>query len=204
MQADTGLSALTGLLGSGGPTVLLKDTFTDSNGTALHLHAMDVGAGWTEQNGTWQIQSNAAQRTNAAAAPGNVATANAGNANVTISLTINFAASDEGGIIARFQDISNFWLFDMEPDGPNGYSIMERSSGSWITRASGSFTFSLSTNYTIQLVCSGTTLTGTINGGNTLSYASASDFQTATLHGIRFGNSNSLANFIDNFQVTNP
>lgn len=53
-----------GLIDYWGPVqglIVAKDTFIDTNGTDIASHTMDVGAGWTEQIGTFNIQSNAAQ-----------------------------------------------------------------------------------------------------------------------------------------------
>jgi hypothetical protein len=40
---------------------VVSDTFTDTNGTDLASHTMNVGTGWTDLSGTHFIQSNAAQ-----------------------------------------------------------------------------------------------------------------------------------------------
>jgi hypothetical protein len=38
--------------------ILIQDTFTDTNGVRLNAHTMNIGSGWTENNGTWTILSN--------------------------------------------------------------------------------------------------------------------------------------------------
>jgi hypothetical protein len=41
--------------------LIVQDTFTDTNGTLLPAHTMNIGAGWTDVTGTFLIESNTAQ-----------------------------------------------------------------------------------------------------------------------------------------------
>ena len=54
------LMGLGGAAGVPSGTVLLQDSFTDGDGTSLDAHTMDVGAGWTERVGVWEILTNKA------------------------------------------------------------------------------------------------------------------------------------------------
>ena len=45
-------------------TPVALDTFTDTNGTSLDAHTMDVGSGWTELGSSaWEIQGNRVEKT---------------------------------------------------------------------------------------------------------------------------------------------
>lgn len=61
-------------------STIAQDTFTDTNGTAIGSHTMDIGSGWTVDNGSAEIQSNQLDTT-----AGNVRIVNdVSNANVEV------------------------------------------------------------------------------------------------------------------------
>src|SRR5438067_74541 len=75
-------------VGGSGATVLLYDTFTDADGTGLPSHTMDVGGGWTNRNGTWDVQSNKAHCATDSGSGQNVADADAGRGDAMSSSRI--------------------------------------------------------------------------------------------------------------------
>src|SRR5438128_8139551 len=98
------------LIWHGGVSVLLADSFTDANGTALAAHAMNVGGGWTVLAGTFTIQSNKAR--GGTAATHNLAVAEAGKANVTVFAVGNTPSNTQRmGLLTRVTDVNNLWWF---------------------------------------------------------------------------------------------
>jgi hypothetical protein len=200
MHALTGLSGLSGMVPSGSTTVL-QDNFVDTNGTSLAAHTMNVGPGWTISSGTWTIQSNAAENT---AGTSTIVTSDSGQSNVTISATVTIPTSATGsyGLAARYTDTSNQWRIGVTLGSSGNFTITEDAAGTVTTRATGSVTINANTAYTVQAVMSGTTITATVNGGNQISYGSASSNQSATKHGLRSGGS--VYSIYGSFLVTNP
>lgn len=188
-------------------TTLLSDTFTDTTGTRLNAHTMDVGAGWTENSGTWTITANTAHETTTKNA---IASAEASNANVTMSLSTvlpNVASYVTGGVV-RVTDGNNAWLVISERDslGTPYIAIVERNAGTNTTRASVNLGGSpLGSTVTLTTVTNGNTITLTANTGENCSYASASFNNTATKHGL-FSYTDAAGGYvgstIDNFLVT--
>lgn len=114
-------------------TTLLSDTFTGTDGTSLDAHTMGTGSGWTEGLGDWDIQSNRANSTGAdPGAPGWVATANAGQDSYDLTAVANLTGlSADAGVIFRYLDVSNFWVFVAEPPD---VVLYERVGGSFVQR----------------------------------------------------------------------
>ncbi len=204
MQAHTGLSGLSALVtgggGGGGPTTQLLDHFTDTNGTAIASHTMDTGAGWTLNSGSGvTIQSNKASWNGTQA----YITADAGQADVTqTALVKNLTANSQRGLIGRFTDTSNLWVVGFnDQTTTNNWTITEIASGTSTNRATGSVTLTQGVEQTVAVTYSGSTITATVNGGNQISYGSATSNQTATRFGVRLATNLSTA---DDFQVTHP
>lgn len=180
------------MLGLGGGTddpLLVSDTFTDSNGTALTAHTPDidtVGSGWVNQSGTYQIDSNAAHRETGPT--GSVVAIDAGNADVTVKSDIS--AKTTSGIVARLSDDNNYWL-GWAQDG----KLYENNADSLTERADlGAPTIP----NTLELECNGSSITFRAETGLSATYASATFNQTATLHGLR---SNDDLGIFDDFSV---
>ena len=97
---------------------LLYDTFTDTNGVRLADHVMDVGDGWTEKNGLWDIQSNKVKEETTTTA-WYFAVAESGESDVDISLDVTMQASNyySGGITFRFQDTTHNWITQIGRSG---------------------------------------------------------------------------------------
>lgn len=191
------------VLGAAGTVILLLDHFSDTDGTDITTHVMDVGPGWSAIDGAGQIQSNRLTTSGAAGAHGDWSfVADSGQANVTVSATVrNMTAGSDSGLVLRSSAAwGDFWLVNAEATGGN-FRLYEVASGSFVQRASASAGVTTNTDYALSATASGTTISATLNGGSPISYGSASSNQTATRHGIRLGGINNQA---DDFQVTTP
>ena len=175
---------------SGGVPGVIKvlDNFTDTNGTSLDAHTPDTdveAGGWTEQAGQTEIQTNQARP--ASDGVNHFSTIESGISEVLITATVSVSqdtVNDVEGIIGRWSDASNFWFVGITAQA-NLFRIFERNGGSNIERASASVTIGASTPYEITATFNSTTITAQLDGGNEISYSSASLNQTATIHGFR-------------------
>ena len=175
----------------GGPalTLLVYDTFTDTNGTSLDAHTPEIAPGlWTEQLGQWEIQSNGAQLATIAGDNQHIATIDPGAADVTIetSITQRIGLMDIG-IIANYQDQNNHWLCLWRADGDVA-SILQRTAGVYTDRGSVATAPEpgVGSSGTIKVVTSGDTITLFINGVQKVTYTtSGRALKTQTRCGIR-------------------
>jgi hypothetical protein len=186
--------------GAGGAAItLLFDTFTDANGTALPAHTMDVGGTWSvDVAGTYTVQGNRANFVNSTG--GNLAWADAGQADVTLTAVVNISSA-YGGVVLRFSDANNYWLVFLDnPDG--AFQLYEKNAGSFTQRASLNTTISTNTDHTLSVTAGAATITATLDGASQISYGSATDNQTATKCGLYDQGSSGCQ--WDNFKVTHP
>lgn len=179
---------------------LLRDTFTDANGTLLTAHAMDVGPGWTLHEGTCPtIQSN---RASLAGDVGCVCS-DAGRADVVARSTASVGTADANHVIAvvvRCMDGNNFWQAALFGNG--FFAIYDRTGGTFTMHASTSLgALTVGVGYTIEVTASGASITATVNGGNQISYGSATFNQTVTHHGIRIFSGDATPNTHDDFEA---
>lgn len=181
----------------GSPVVLLRDTFTDTDATALAAHTMDVGAGWTVHAGTWVVSGNRATKT-ASNNTHQTASADAGQADVTAQTT--FTTGTSGGLAARLTDNSNFWGLELAPGGGGTLKLYENNAGSFTTRASAFPPVTGGQSYELRLSMAGTSLTAFLGGITRFAYSSAFN-QGATRHGLWIYGT---AEAHDDFQVATP
>lgn len=183
---------------SSGPTTYLQDSFTDTNGTNLNAHIMDVGPGWTIDAGTFDIQSNQGRVTSAGVS---VASADASHADVTATVKTTVAGvSDSPSLLIRETDSNNHWIAAIITT--SSFDLYEVNGGSFTQRATTLFVATLNQQYTIRAICSGASISCTLDGANNISYGSATFNQTATRFGIR-SNDGAGTNFLwDDFLVT--
>lgn len=103
-----------------GPVYVIHDTFTDTNNVRLNAHTMDVGSGWTEENGVWKIVSNKVSITDNTTGHAHVYN-NTGKADVDISVDITMPSGPTEcyatGILFRYQDATHKWHCLIESDG---------------------------------------------------------------------------------------
>jgi len=168
---------------------LLRDTFTDANGTALAAHTMDVGPGWTV-DGVWQVDGNLARLTASTGHTGAQncnAVADAGAADCAVSADVIFGATalyaDNAGLVLRWQSQTAHWLMIQLANG--SVALYEVTGGVLTQRAnSAAGVVAINSTRTFCAVLSGTTITGSVDGVQRWQYASASQGQAATRHGL--------------------
>jgi hypothetical protein len=181
---------------------LLSDSFTGTNGTALSSHTMDVGSGWTEHTGTWQIQSNKATLTTTGGDNQNCASADAGSADATCQATVVFGgALVSDGLIANCSDAANYYLglYDL---GNSAWMLFEHVAGGYTVR--GTSGDSVPTTSVLQLVTAGDQIDLNVGGVNKVSYSTAGrPLKTNTRFGLRtYGGSGATGATFDDFTVS--
>lgn len=162
----------------------LYDTFTDVNGTALSVHTMDHGPGWTQHAGTFEIQSNRAEHK--LGTTDSRAYADAGLADVRITVFATTADNTTGasapGVLVRATNGDNNWLLRIDRYNDT-LRIFERNAAVHTIRASTPFVAGEALIYHMTVIANGPAISLTVMG-TTVSYASATFNQTATRHGL--------------------
>lgn len=163
---------------------LLRDTFTDSDGTALASHTMDVGGGWSYDKGAYQISGGVAGATADGGTLPKAALAGAGVSDYDVSADcVSTRTTDRwGGIAVRGTDRSNCWVARFYAYAST-LAIFEVSGGAFTLRASSAYS-PASGARRLRLVCVGASLTASVDGSASTNYASAKFNQSATLCGI--------------------
>jgi hypothetical protein len=185
--------------GGGSPVVLLRDTFTDADGTNLSSHSMDTGPGWTHVAGTITTQGNQASCTDI---PG-FYTADSTASDVTLTMAFNvgtLSGVQIAEVSVRGSDGSNYWLGTAWNNGDlilyqvNGGTFTQVASGTWAADASG---------HTLTLTASGQTVSVQVDNGTPVSYTDSFN-QSATQCGLRLYAGSGTPVTADAFQVTTP
>lgn len=171
------------ILGVAGPTVLLHDTFTDTNGVNLTAHTMDVGGGWTAGSGTFTISGNRAVGGAPFSQMYYFADAGQANYSLTCEVTLGPSGSASSAVCVRVTDADNLWTVELfKPD--DTLTLYQRTGGTLTLRAQTAVTISYSGTYTIGVVTDGNTISATFDGGNQINYGSATQGNTSTLCGL--------------------
>lgn len=190
---------------------LLQDTFTGTNGTNLTAHSMNVGSGWTAQDGTCTIQSNAATCTGGTPYASYVADATTGDGILTVDLVIPSASDIFQAAMFRAVDKDNLWFAGVNRSGSGVSTLVLYNRTSGTDNPVGTFLdFSgtvTGTTQTLTITLSGTSIdvkcTDPGHGDNTLATATSSVRQTATKHGmISYDTAPYTAGSFDNFLFT--
>lgn len=186
------------LPGVGGSSGIASDSFNRANSTTLgntDSYSGGTAKAWTEQNGDFAISSNTLIAQGAAPAePVWVATIDAGVADCTTAIDITLAINGSAGVVVRYSDNDNLWLVHILEQN-NVIQLYRRETGAWNLVDSAAVTINASTAYRVQVVTSGTSITGTVDGANTVS-ATSSFNQSATKVGVRAGTTATFDNFI--------
>lgn len=166
--------------------MLALDTFTGADTTHLNVHTMNIGSGWTEQNGSWTISGNVAtQATSTGSGVLYAATTDISKANARISVKIkNTAASGNafGGILGRFTDFNNTWAVML--DWVNGeIQIWDAQSSVWTKRASKTWAKQYQKWTQLDVEFNGNVITARVDGGYSITYTSSFN-NTVTVFGI--------------------
>lgn len=178
-------------------TTLLSDHFTDTNGTNLTAHTMDVGAGWTAQVGTITIQSNAAIASGANAEY----VADAGQSDVTLTCTLlPVGGTAEVACIFREQDSSNFWAVSGYA-GDGKLYLYHNVAGSLTSTDNGAASVTNGVSFVLTVVLSGSSIVIKKDGATIITKTDAT-FQTATKFGLRLWSGTSST--WDDFLVLSP
>lgn len=158
--------------GAGGG-VLLYDTFTDTDGTAIGSHSPDIntaGNSYTDVLATCVIQSNQATCDDS----GNIVSIDIGidgGFTATVEYTVNLVS--HGGFCFRISSASAYIVIGNDNGGAN-FIIGYRTGGGLINVASTPFAFSPGATYTIVVTVDGASgITATIDGGNEISGTAA-------------------------------
>ena len=174
------------------PTCL--STFTAANGTSLDAITPEVGGAWTEDVAEIDIQSNKAN----AVAADKIATVSSGISDCIVDATLLSTSVADGGpaIVLRYTDSTHHWLAQMN-NKQNETRLWELDGGS-TERASTAVAIATSAEYDMRAICDGEQIDVFIDGGNKISYGSATVNKAVTVHGINLRNTNDTA---DNFAV---
>src|SRR5436305_649036 len=170
--------SLTGAGSAGSAAVLANDTFTDVVNTDLVSHTMSpVGQGWQENAAGGYLINNSNQAAAQGVAGYVSAQTQTNHSSVTVTADINFSGNtgNDLGLQLRYVDDSNFWALLIDMANGN-FELLETVAGVDTVRATTTFNPAPSTTYGLKAVCSGDVISGFIDGGNSISYNSASDF----------------------------
>jgi hypothetical protein len=139
---------------------LVYDSFTDSDSTALGSHTSERGSGWTVSSGSMSIVSNRARATATA-----VATIETNQADIILTAVIRASAISVNawGINFRYTDDNNRWIFNWNATTIELYKIV---TGTPTLVDSASKTFSINTDYTVQITCNGNSIVILTDGGS--------------------------------------
>ena len=192
---------------------MIFDEFVDADGTNVADHIISPtnlpSAVWLAVEGLLVIESNQASSLLGGSifTDGDSVVLDASVSDCTISVDVLLTAGSfneaTGGIWARYADNNNFWLLSLRGPGQadQGLTLYEKIGGTYFSRVNASFAVSYGVYYTVKIVLAGTSLIGTVDGSNMVSYTS-SDYQTNTQHGLNlYGSTGNLG---DNFEITTP
>ncbi len=179
------------------PGFVLRDTFTDADGTNLTAHTMNVGPGWTVADGTFEINANNQVQATVVSGSQAKATAisDAGIANISLACNLYTGDANGVGLNLRYKDTGSFWNAALATSA-NELRIFQIESGLPTERAAVALTLAPSTWYTLTFTADGNALTATV-GASSCNYTSTYN-NDQTSHGIR---STSTSQAFDNFEA---
>lgn len=194
-------------------STLLQDNFTDTNGTLLTSHTMDVGAGWTQDTtatGAFTIQSNQAFPDVGSAQGVVYAEAGATDYTATMDLIIGPGFTNDfrvnSGFVFRYVDADHYWLVRIEGSINSGQTLdlYENNSGFTLKAQQGITVNPWSDHtYTLTLIVSGTSATFTMGGVDDVTYGSMGTSLSATKVGLWGRDFDAVAKLsFDTFLVT--
>lgn len=161
-------------------SVLLQDAFTGTDTTNLTAHTMDVGGGWTAQNGSITIVSNKATCQSAT----NTYTASAGSSDVKVTCKFTCGAANANQaptIVIRGVDGTHYDYVYFSGDG-NGL-VRRLNNTTHLTM--GTFQWTADTSeHTVVIYCIRDVITVQLDGGDTWKFI-ISTHNSGTLFGIR-------------------
>jgi hypothetical protein len=182
------------------PKPILSDGFTAANSTTLPLTdgaggAVTAGAGhqWTEALGDWEITSN---RLHSVGAVTSILTHDTGQSDLFIKTTVQAPSGGTHGIVFRYTDANNYWIFGLDVTSGD-FLLIEVASGTPTTRATITDTHAANTDATLRVWCSGNQIR--VWGQNQQAEYTSTANQTATIVGA-IGDGVDAVQF-DNYEV---
>lgn len=165
--------------------LLILDNF-DGVAGLLSTHTPDidtVGGGWSFAKGSlWYI--NGSGQTYASPSILSIFVIDSGVSDcvITDNITLTSGATlGNRGTAFRYTDVNNMWKVEILS---GLYRILELNGGTQISRASKAVTTTPGQVYEIEVTANGNSITATLNGGDAISYNSATFNNSATIHGI--------------------
>lgn len=192
---------------------LLCDLFTDTDGTSLTAHTMNIGPGWSVNvdggGETWSILSNAAIVDYSLTNLGNAgAVSDAGSADGLMEFDVTIPASGKCQVYGfwRFQDINNHWLLVWNvTTGTNNTTVYKVVGGTFTLKAGINITRPAAGQYRLSVDAHGNNHLVKV-AGNTVYSGTDSALNTKTKWGIgQFLYHAQSYDFVapfDNFRVT--
>ena len=182
----------------GGPFFKLPyDTFVDTANTLLENHVFTPGRGvnvgtWAETGtSSFKVSPSGSVVCTAASASGfGLVTTSTSLYNGTVLARVTPAgAAAKQGIAARVTDVNNLWALTITTAGT--FDLTEYNAGTATVRATANVAFANGTQYALQAICNGTTITGKVAGPGiaitTISYTLAGVSARGTIHGLYSG-----------------
>ena len=183
----------------------VRDTFTDAPGTLLAAHLPDkneLRGPWTAVTGTFDIQANRANCT-APLGAGNQAIAvidsGIGDGIVALDAVVEAAGTEFLGIVFRFQDIDNYWLWQIERAIGNA-TLYRRQAAGWNLVAVVACGVEDGYTYHLMVKLRGDRIDCYI-GGVWRAGTNNTFLQTATNHGFQSSGVDAVGTRYDNFEV---
>ncbi len=193
-------SAYCDVAGLGTKQLLVNDTFTDADGTALTSHIMNTGEGWVTA-ANWRITGNRLQYNSTLSG---LALMNSRLSDFDLSLDISIPnASNYGiGLLFRATDLTHFWrVYIARAAGGTPTIKLLEANPDGIERATANLTHEVATK-ALRVVANDTTITVYWGGTEMYSYTSATTLKTATMCGvITYRNVSYVDVPTDNFKV---
>ncbi len=204
LASITDFAVTNNVAGGGGGTVIVLDNFTAADGTNLNGRTPSPtntpGNNWAQGSGSWAAQSNRARAgTNGI----NILALDCetGDGTITVTVRRNATSSDQA-VFFRGVDASNFWIADLRASD-NTFKLFKCVSGSYTAPGgtdSVSKTFSANTDYVLQVILNGNSISATVDGGSALSVTD-SFAATATVHGLWDSHGSGAQPDFDDFTV---
>jgi len=197
------------------PGVNIYDAFTDTDNTLVTAHTIapinTVSASYTLPSGSAKIVSNKATN-NSAVATVVHAVADSALSSCTVTANVatgNATVADMAGVLFRYTDENNYWLvrFVYNSASATGtFQLCKMQAGTFtvVSVVSNTGAETPGTVHAISVICNGTVISATNNGGNTVSTTSSFN-QTATKVGLFFyqdSGTPTLKPTVDDFRVS--
>lgn len=178
------------------------DRCTDVDNTDLDAHTMNIGTGWTEHNGVWDIISNAIRQSTSTAG-GYIATTDIGTPNCIVTgllQTVNGSGQHDGEIVVRYTDLNNWISVQIATGAPTQFRILKLEAGVGTILQAKTYPMQYQKAIKVKVECNGNTITAWADGGYKVTGTTAFN-NTATRFGFREGRGTYGPWFMDQFEA---